>query len=116
MVPLAAKSGDTISPGTPTCLERRAEAQIEASPFKATACSWPLTTRTCWRWTAPPVDSYGIPADHIKEQYSATGAPMVVGDLVIAGVAGGEEGTRGFLDAYSVATGERVWRFWTIPK
>jgi len=55
-------------------------------------------------------------ADHVHEQYSATGAPMVVGDLVIAGVAGGEEGTRGFLDAYSVATGKRVWRFWTIPK
>jgi alcohol dehydrogenase (cytochrome c) len=40
----------------------------------------------------------------------------VVGDLVMAGVAGGEEGTRGFLDAYSVATGKRAWRFWTIPK
>jgi alcohol dehydrogenase (cytochrome c) len=55
-------------------------------------------------------------ADHVHEQYSATGAPMVVGDLVIAGVAGGEEGTRGFLDAYDVATGKRAWRFWTIPK
>ncbi len=54
--------------------------------------------------------------DHVKEQYSATGAPLVVGDLVVAGVAGGEEGTRGFLDAYNVATGKRAWRFWTIPK
>ncbi len=55
-------------------------------------------------------------ADHINEQYAATGAPMVIGDLVMAGVAGGEEGVRGFLDAYSASSGERVWRFWTIPK
>jgi alcohol dehydrogenase (cytochrome c) len=50
-----------------------------------------------------------------KEGYSATGAPMAIGDLVISGVAGGEEGARGFLDAYRASTGERAWRFWTIP-
>ena len=31
-------------------------------------------------------------------------------------MAGGEEGARGFLDAYRASTGERVWRFYTIPK
>jgi alcohol dehydrogenase (cytochrome c) len=51
-----------------------------------------------------------------KDSYSATGTPLVVGDLVISGTAGGEEGARGFIDAYRVATGERVWRVWTIPK
>ena len=30
-------------------------------------------------------------------------------------VSGGEAGIRGFLDAYDAETGERVWRFWTIP-
>ena len=50
-----------------------------------------------------------------KEGYSATAAPLVIGDLVLSGIAGGEEGARGFVDAYRVATGERVWRFWTIP-
>jgi alcohol dehydrogenase (cytochrome c) len=50
-----------------------------------------------------------------KEGYSATGAPLVIGDLVLSGVAGGEEGARGFIDAYRTATGERAWRFWTIP-
>ena len=34
-------------------------------------------------------------SDWPKSQYSATGAPLVVGDLVIAGVAGGEEGRQG---------------------
>ena len=47
---------------------------------------------------------------------SATPAPLVVGDLVLVGVSGGEEGLRGFVDAYKVDTGEHVWRFYTIPK
>lgn len=51
-----------------------------------------------------------------KGDFSATGAPMVVGDLVIAGIAGGDTPLRGFLAAYKATTGEQVWRFWTIPK
>ena len=50
-----------------------------------------------------------------RQNYGATGAPLVVGDLVVAGVSGGDEGIRGFLDAYRAATGERAWRFWTVP-
>jgi alcohol dehydrogenase (cytochrome c) len=50
-----------------------------------------------------------------KEGYSATGAPLVIGDLVLSGVAGGEEGARGFVDAYKAASGEPAWRFYTIP-
>ncbi len=49
------------------------------------------------------------------QNYGATGAPLVVNDLVISGVSGGDEGVRGFLDAYKASTGERVWRFWTVP-
>lgn len=45
-----------------------------------------------------------------------TAAPLVVNDLVVAGVSGGDLGMRGFLDAYKASTGERVWRFWTVPK
>lgn len=47
--------------------------------------------------------------------YSATHAPLVVKDKVLVGVAGGEYGVRGFLDAYDVVTGERKWRFYTVP-
>jgi PQQ-dependent dehydrogenase (methanol/ethanol family) len=50
-----------------------------------------------------------------RRNYGSTGAPLVVNDLVVAGVSGGDEGVRGFLDAYKASTGERVWRFWTIP-
>ena len=31
------------------------------------------------------------------------------------GIAGGEYGVRGFLDAYDAKTGARAWRFWTVP-
>jgi alcohol dehydrogenase (cytochrome c) len=34
---------------------------------------------------------------------------------VIAGIGGGEQGVRGFLDAYDARTGKRAWRFWTVP-
>ena len=47
--------------------------------------------------------------------YSKTAAPLVIGDKVISGIAGGEYGIRGFLDAYDANTGELVWRFYTIP-
>ena len=51
-----------------------------------------------------------------EESYSATSPPLPVGDLLVVGVAGGEEGARGFLDAYRASTGERVWRWYSIPK
>ena len=50
-----------------------------------------------------------------RQNYGATGAPLVVNDLVIAGISAGDEGVRGFLDAYKASTGERAWRFWTVP-
>ena len=48
--------------------------------------------------------------------YAAPGAPLVVKDKVIVGMAGGEHGVSGFLDAYDAATGKQVWRFHTIPQ
>ena len=43
-------------------------------------------------------------------------APLVVGNLVISGTAGGDEGVRGFIAAYEADTGREAWRFWTVPK
>jgi len=48
-------------------------------------------------------------------QFGATAAPLVVEDLVISGIGGGDGPLRGFLAAYKVTTGELAWRFWTIP-
>ena len=53
--------------------------------------------------------------ENYRNGYAATIAPIVVKDKVIVGVAGGEFGIRGFIDAYDAQTGKRAWRFYTIP-
>ena len=50
-----------------------------------------------------------------RDGYSITVAPLAAKDKVIVGVAGGEFAIRGFVDAYDAATGQRRWRFNTIP-
>ena len=51
-----------------------------------------------------------------RQNYGATSAPLIVGDLVISGISGGDEGVRGFLSAFDRSTGAEVWRFWTVPR
>ena len=48
-------------------------------------------------------------------QYGSTGAPLVVGDLVITGVSGGDAPLQGYIAAYKAATGQLAWRFRTLP-
>jgi PQQ-dependent dehydrogenase (methanol/ethanol family) len=48
--------------------------------------------------------------------FGGTAAPLVVGDLVVTGVSGGDNGIRGFVAAYKATTGELAWKFMTIPK
>ncbi len=58
---------------------------------------------------------WNVEVEKYTSGYSITAAPLVVKDMVLVGIAGGEYGIRGFLDAYDVATGERKWRVYTIP-
>ena len=46
---------------------------------------------------------------------AVTGAPLVVKNLAITGVAGGEFGIRGWLAATDLTTQKEVWRTFTIP-
>lgn len=50
------------------------------------------------------------------QHYGGTMAPLVVGNLVIAGVSGADAGIRGFVAAFRADNGELVWRQWTVPK
>jgi putative heme-binding domain-containing protein len=59
---------------------------------------------------------WDMPTIPEPQHYGATGAPLVVNDLVISGVAGGDEGIRGFIGAWKVATGELAWRFYTTDQ
>jgi alcohol dehydrogenase (cytochrome c) len=55
-----------------------------------------------------------VAADY-RTGHSFTVAPLAVKDLIVIGISGGEYGVRGFLDAYDAATGQRKWRFYTVP-
>ena len=53
--------------------------------------------------------------DDWKKAVTATGAPLVVGEKVIVGIAGAEYGVRGYLKAYDARSGELAWQTYTIP-
>ena len=75
----------------------RLDAKLEALDAKTGKRLWSVTV-----------------ADY-KKGHAITSAPLIVKDLVITGIAGGEYGIRGFLTAYKQSTGEQVWKTYTIP-
>jgi alcohol dehydrogenase (cytochrome c) len=50
-----------------------------------------------------------------RQGYSITGAPLVVKDMVLTGMAGGEYGVRGFVKAFDAKTGALRWTAYVIP-
>jgi alcohol dehydrogenase (cytochrome c) len=50
-----------------------------------------------------------------SDDYTMTGAPLIANGSVIVGVAGAEYGIRGFVAAYDAETGQKKWKFNTIP-
>ncbi|MEQ8345977.1 MAG: PQQ-dependent dehydrogenase, methanol/ethanol family [Sneathiellaceae bacterium] len=58
-------------------------------------------------WRAQAID--------FRDGYSMTVTPLVVDDVVITGISGGEFGVRGFIDGWDTKTGKHLWRRYTIP-
>ena len=50
-----------------------------------------------------------------KQGYYTTMAPLVVKGKVLIGVAGGEFGVRGFVQAFDAQSGKPVWKTYSIP-
>jgi quinohemoprotein ethanol dehydrogenase len=50
-----------------------------------------------------------------QDEYTITMAPRIAKGKVIVGISGGDHPKRGFFDAYDAMTGQRLWRFYTIP-
>lgn len=50
-----------------------------------------------------------------SKPYTITGAPRVVNGKVLIGNGGAELGVRGYLSAYDANTGDKIWRFFTVP-
>ena len=112
----AARSGASAARSRRDSSGTRRAASTAASPSIAPTSTWRPTTRISSRSiaTTGEIAWETVMAD-ARENYSATGAPLVAGGLVIAGIAGGDGGARGFLAAYDPQTGKEVWRFWTTP-
>jgi alcohol dehydrogenase (cytochrome c) len=60
---------------------------------------------------ADPAD----PSCQGRQCYVITHAPLVVKDMVLVGVGGGDGPNRGFVAAFDVRTGDLRWKFHTIP-
>jgi len=58
---------------------------------------------------------WDVAVEGYQRGFSLTAAPLALKDKIIIGMAGGEYGVRGFLDAYDPQTGKRLWRFHTVP-
>lgn len=63
------------------------------------------------QWQVQTID----PANPLAENYSITGAPRIVKDMVLIGNGGAEFGSRGYVTAYAIADGAKRWRFYTVP-
>jgi alcohol dehydrogenase (cytochrome c) len=51
-----------------------------------------------------------------SEGYWCPVAPLALRDKIVVGIAPGDHGLNGFLDAYDPETGKRLWRWHAIPK
>jgi PQQ-dependent dehydrogenase (methanol/ethanol family) len=51
-----------------------------------------------------------------RHHYGGTLAPLIVHDTVVVGVAGADQGIRGFVAAFHASDGSLAWRRWTVPR
>jgi alcohol dehydrogenase (cytochrome c) len=58
---------------------------------------------------------WDVTVEEPKNGFSITSAPVIANGKVILGASGGDYATRGFIDAYDADTGQREWRFYTVP-
>ena len=65
--------------------------------------------------TGEPVWSVDTFAGEPPWSYTITGAPRVFDGKVLIGNGGAELGVRGYVTAYDADTGQKLWRFYTVP-
>ena len=58
---------------------------------------------------------WDVEMGRVEDNLSATSPPLIAGGKVVAGIAGGDFPSRGFVDAYDPLSGARLWRFYTVP-
>ena len=58
---------------------------------------------------------WDVKLEDYRAGYTSTGVPLVAKGKVVIGIAGGEFGIRGFLQAFNAQTGQSLWKTYTIP-
>ncbi|WP_085317550.1 PQQ-dependent dehydrogenase, methanol/ethanol family [Derxia lacustris] len=108
--------GLAFAPAEPAPDRRRAPGRAAASATPATAGTLVLATADASLIAldaATGRQRWRVQLDDPARGASSSGAPRIFGNTVIAGIAGGEYGLRGHLDAYDLATGALRWRGWS---
>jgi alcohol dehydrogenase (cytochrome c)/methanol dehydrogenase (cytochrome c) subunit 1 len=67
------------------------------------------TGKELWKAKHPDKSNAGVEATGYKQGATMTNAPIVIKDVVIAGISGGEFGVRGRVSAFDVNTGKHLW-------
>ncbi|HXI19846.1 MAG TPA: methanol/ethanol family PQQ-dependent dehydrogenase [Gemmatimonadales bacterium] len=67
------------------------------------------TGKELWKARHPTTSSAGTEAVTYKDGATITVAPIVIKDVVITGISGGEFGVRGRVSAFDVNTGKHLW-------
>ncbi len=60
-------------------------------------------------------EKWNVQVMDYKTGHAITSPPLVYKNLVVTGIAGGEYGIRGFVEAFDQKTGKSVWKTYTIP-
>ena len=73
------------------------------------------TGKELWKAKHPDKSDAGAEANGYKQGATMTNAPIVIKDIVIAGISGGEFGVRGRVSAFNVNDGKHVWTALLAP-
>ena len=71
------------------------------------------TGKQLWRSHHPERSGSGPEATDYKSGATMTNAPIVIKDIVIAGISGGEFGVRGRVSAFDANTGQHMWTMYS---
>ena len=71
------------------------------------------TGKQLWRVSHPDRSGSGPEATDYKSGATMTNAPIVIKDIVIAGISGGEFGVRGRVSAFDANTGRHIWTMYS---
>jgi len=71
------------------------------------------TGKQLWRARHPDRSASGPEATDYKSGATMTNAPIVIKDIVIAGISGGEFGVRGRVSAFDANTGRHLWTMYS---